>query len=87
MANIKNSRVTHIQVLDALAECGNHRGRAAAKLGVTRRTVQYHVASMRKSPVTFPPAVEAAIEYFDGCPLGKGVMHGRVLVRWIKEQR
>jgi DNA-binding NtrC family response regulator len=34
-------------VLAALEACGYHRARAAAKLGVTRRTLQYHLARMR----------------------------------------
>ncbi len=43
----RTSRLTGGEVLAALEACGYHRGRAAAKLGVTRRTLQYHLARMK----------------------------------------
>src|SRR5690606_18913636 len=43
----RTSRLTGSEVLAALEACGYHRGKAAAKLGVTRRTLQYHLARMR----------------------------------------
>jgi transcriptional regulator with PAS, ATPase and Fis domain len=43
----RTSRLTGPVVLAALEACGYHRARAAAKLGVTRRTLQYHLARMR----------------------------------------
>jgi DNA-binding NtrC family response regulator len=44
----RTSRLTVPDVLAALETCGYHRGRAAAKLGVTRRTLQYHLAKLRR---------------------------------------
>ena len=44
----RTSRLTSPDVLAALEACGYHRGRAAAKLGVTRRTLQYHLAKLKK---------------------------------------
>jgi DNA-binding NtrC family response regulator len=46
---IRSSRLTRNDVLSALEACGYHRGRAAEKLGVTRRTLQYHLERMRKA--------------------------------------
>lgn len=43
----RTSRLTAREVLAALEACGYHRGKAAAKLGVTRRTLQYHLARMK----------------------------------------
>lgn len=43
----RTSRLTGGEVLAALEACGYHRGKAAAKLGVTRRTLQYHLARMK----------------------------------------
>ena len=43
----RTSRLTSQDVLTALEACGYHRGKAAKKLGVTRRTLQYHLARMR----------------------------------------
>src|SRR5690606_20034650 len=37
---LRTSRLTGFDVLATLEACGYHRGRAAAKLGVTRRTLQ-----------------------------------------------
>jgi DNA-binding NtrC family response regulator len=48
MRAARTSRLTSPAVLAALESCGYHRGRAAAKLGVTRRTLQYHLAKMKK---------------------------------------
>jgi DNA-binding NtrC family response regulator len=44
----RTSRLTAPDVLAALEACGYHRGRAAAKLGVTRRTLQYHLAKLKR---------------------------------------
>jgi two-component system response regulator HydG len=44
----RTSRLTAHDVLSTLEACGYHRGRTAAKLGVTRRTLQYHLARMRE---------------------------------------
>jgi two-component system response regulator HydG len=44
----RTSRLTSHDVLSTLEACGYHRGRTAAKLGVTRRTLQYHLARMRE---------------------------------------
>jgi two-component system response regulator PilR (NtrC family) len=44
----RTSRLTVSDVLAALETCGYHRGRAAVKLGVTRRTLQYHLAKLRR---------------------------------------
>jgi DNA-binding NtrC family response regulator len=43
----RNTRLTDYDVLAALEACGHHRARAAAMLGVNRRTLQYHLAKMR----------------------------------------
>ncbi len=43
----RTSRLTGGEVLAALEACGYHRGKAAKKLGVTRRTLQYHLARMK----------------------------------------
>jgi len=43
----RTSRLTGAEVLAALETCGYHRGKAAKKLGVTRRTLQYHLARMK----------------------------------------
>jgi two-component system response regulator PilR (NtrC family) len=45
---IRSSRLTRNDVLSALEACGYHRGKAAAKLGVTRRTLQYHLERMKR---------------------------------------
>jgi DNA-binding NtrC family response regulator len=45
---VRTSRLTGNDVLSALEACGYHRGKAAKKLGVTRRTLQYHLARMRR---------------------------------------
>ncbi len=45
--HIRTSRLTHQDVLAALEACGYHRARAAAMLGVTRRTLQYHLARLK----------------------------------------
>jgi transcriptional regulator with GAF, ATPase, and Fis domain len=44
---IRNSRLQDEEVIEALEACGFHRGLAAARLGVTRRTLQYHLERMR----------------------------------------
>ena len=43
----RSSRLEREEILAALASCGYHRGRAAEKLGVTRRALQYRLAGMR----------------------------------------
>jgi DNA-binding NtrC family response regulator len=43
----RTSRLTGREVLAALEACGYHRGKAAKLLGVTRRTLQYHLARMK----------------------------------------
>ncbi len=43
----RTSRLTLPDVLSALEACGYHRGKASAKLGVTRRTLQYHLAKLK----------------------------------------
>jgi len=45
---IRSSRLTRNDVLAALEACGYHRGKAAEKLGVTRRTLQYHLERMKR---------------------------------------
>lgn len=45
---VRSSRLTRNDVLSALEACGYHRGKAAAKLGVTRRTLQYHLERMKR---------------------------------------
>jgi two-component system response regulator PilR (NtrC family) len=49
---IRSSRLTRNDVLAALEACGYHRGKAAAKLGVTRRTLQYHLERMKREAET-----------------------------------
>lgn len=44
---IRNSRLQDEEVLEALEACGYHRGHAAERLGVTRRTLQYRLEKMR----------------------------------------
>jgi two-component system response regulator PilR (NtrC family) len=46
--SVRSSRLTRNDVLSALEACGYHRGRAAEKLGVTRRTLQYHLERMKR---------------------------------------
>ncbi len=43
---IRNSRVTNADILSALADCGHHRGKTSAALGITRRALQYRLARM-----------------------------------------
>jgi two-component system response regulator PilR (NtrC family) len=45
---VRNSRLESGEILAALSSCGYHRGRAAEKLGVTRRALQYRLAGMRE---------------------------------------
>jgi DNA-binding NtrC family response regulator len=45
----RNSRLSEGDIRAALATCGHHRGRAAEKLGVTRRALQYRLAKMQTS--------------------------------------
>ena len=49
---IRSSRLTRNDVLSALEACGFHRGKAAQKLGVTRRTLQYHLERMKREGET-----------------------------------
>ncbi len=44
---LRNSRLSVRDILSALEACGYHRGRAAAKLGVSRRGLQYRLAGMQ----------------------------------------
>lgn len=44
---LRNSRLSVREILSALEACGYHRGRAAAKLGVSRRGLQYRLAGMQ----------------------------------------
>lgn len=46
---VRSSRLRPADVLSALQVCGFHRGRAAEKLGVTRRALQYQLARMRSA--------------------------------------
>jgi two-component system response regulator PilR (NtrC family) len=43
----RNSHLTDEDILLALTLCGHHRGKAAEKLGVTRRALQYRLEKMR----------------------------------------
>ena len=44
---LRNSRLSLREILSALESCGYHRGRTAAKLGVSRRGLQYRLAGMQ----------------------------------------
>ena len=46
---LRNSRLNTGDILLALEACGYHRGRTAAKLGVSRRALQYRLAGMQSS--------------------------------------
>jgi DNA-binding NtrC family response regulator len=50
-SSLRNSRLSKGEILSALEACGQHRGRAAAKLGITRRALQYRLAGMQASLV------------------------------------
>ena len=47
---LRNSRLSTGDILSALEACGYHRSRAAAKLGVSRRALQYRLAGMQACP-------------------------------------
>ncbi len=48
-AEIPSTRLHEADILSALEACGYHRARAADKLGVTRRALQYRLARMRQA--------------------------------------
>jgi two-component system NtrC family response regulator len=47
---LRNSRLSAGDILSALEACGYHRSRTAAKLGVSRRALQYRLAGMQACP-------------------------------------
>src|SRR6185295_863977 len=55
-AAARNTRLRDDDILAALEACGHHRARAAEKLGVTRRALQYRLAALRsRSQLPEPP--------------------------------
>jgi DNA-binding NtrC family response regulator len=44
---LRNSRLKDEDVIEALKVCDYHRGRAAERLGITRRALQYRLVRLR----------------------------------------
>lgn len=48
VSRIRNSRASDAEILQALEDSGYHRQRAAARLGITRRALQYRLAKLAR---------------------------------------